>query len=140
MYPSQTNTKKGVFVDRAAETLTDKEGRLVSLAAAGVSLNASASVVQPYLLVDGGASGDPVAVLPLTPEQPVRIPLVGTCAKGDTLVVADPTTAANKGGVRVLPAAAGTYGIVGIAEEAGVDGQTVLVRPHLTGVKTTVSA
>lgn len=140
MYPSQTNTKPGTFVDKAAETLTDKEGRLVALAAGGVSLNASASIVQPYLLVDGGGAGDSVAVLPLTPGQPVRIPLVGACAKGDTLVVADPATAANKGAVRVLPTAAGTYGIVGLAEEAGVDGQTVLVRPHLTGVRTTVSA
>lgn len=140
MHPSQTNTKSGVFVDKAAENLTDKEGRIVTLSASGVSLNASGSVVQPYLLVDGGVSGDSVAVQPLSPDQPVRIPLVGTCVKGDTLVVADPATTANKGAVRVLPAAAGTYGIVGLAEEAGVDGQTVLVRPHLTGVKTTVAA
>lgn len=140
MYPSQTNTKSGVFVDKAAENLTGKEGRLVALSASGVSLNASASVAQPYLLVDGGTAGDAVAVLPLCQELPVRIPLVGACAKGDTLVVADPATAANKGAVRVLPTAAGTYGIVGLAEESGVDGQTVLVRPYLTGVKTTVAA
>lgn len=136
----QTNTKAGPFPEVAAENLTGKEGRLVTLAASGVSLLASATVVQPYLLTDGGIAGDSVAVAPLSPERQYRIPLVGTCAKGDTLVAADPATAAHKGAVRALPSSAGTYGIVGIAEEAGVDGQTVLVRPHLVGIKTTVTA
>lgn len=49
------------------------------------------------------------------------------------LVLADPGTAADKGKVRVLPAAAGTYRVLAIAEEKGVDGQLVLCRPAMVG-------
>lgn len=136
---SQTNTRKGAFPDIAAEDLSGKEARLVSLAAGGVSLNADAAGVQPYLLVDGAPSGGPVAVEPLAPERNYRAVLKGACAKGDKLVVADPAVAADKGKLRTLPVAAGTYAFVGIAEEAGVDGQTVLFRPFLTGITKTVS-
>ena len=139
MSPSQTNTRRGAFPDIAGEELTGMEGRLVTLTAGGVVLNASASVVQPYLLLDGAPSGGGVEVAPLDPTQNCRIPLKGTCQRGDTLVLADPATPADKGKVRELPVAAGTYGFVGIAEEDGVDGQLVLVRPFLTGLIKTVS-
>ena len=49
------------------------------------------------------------------------------------MVLADVATAADKGKVRVLPAAAGTYRGLGIAEQVGVDGQLVLVRPAPIG-------
>ena len=42
-------------------------------------------------------------------------------------------TLADKGKVRVLPVAPGTYRGLGIAEQVGVDGQLVLVRPALIG-------
>jgi hypothetical protein len=35
--------------------------------------------------------------------------------------------------VRVLPAGAGTYRVIAIAEEKGVDGQLVLSRPCMVG-------
>ena len=65
--------------------------------------------------------------------------LKGTCNPGDVLVLADVATAADKGKVRTLPTAAGTYRGLGIAEQVGVDGQLVLVRPALIG-NITVSA
>ena len=61
------------------------------------------------------------------------ITLKGTCNPGDVLVLADVATAADKGKVRTLPAAAGTYRVLGIAEQAGVDGQSVLARPAMVG-------
>jgi len=63
----------------------------------------------------------------------VRVALKGTCNPGDVLVLADVATAADKGKVRALPAVAGTYRGLGIAEQAGVDGQLVLVRPVMIG-------
>ena len=57
----------------------------------------------------------------------------GTCNPGDVMVLADTGTAADKGQVRALPAAAGTYRGLGIAEEKGVDGQLVLFRPAMIG-------
>jgi hypothetical protein len=40
---------------------------------------------------------------------------------------------ANNGKVQALPAGAGTYFGVAIAEEAGIDGQLVLARPAMIG-------
>jgi hypothetical protein len=37
------------------------------------------------------------------------------------------------GMVRLIPTAAGTYRVIAIAEEAGVDGQLVLCRPYMVG-------
>jgi hypothetical protein len=45
--------------------------------------------------------------------------------------------------VQALPAPgaqAATFQQIGLAEEAGVDGQAVLVRPYLTGLRVTVAA
>ena len=50
-----------------------------------------------------------------------------------TLVLADTATPADKGKVRALPSAAGTYRGLALAEEAGVDGQLVLARPAMLG-------
>ena len=57
----------------------------------------------------------------------------GHAASLDVIVLADTGTAADKGKVRALPAAAGTYRGLGIAEEKGVDGQLVLFRPAMIG-------
>ena len=56
-----------------------------------------------------------------------------SCNPGDQLVLADVATPADKGKVRVLPATAGTYRVLGIAEQVGVDGQLVLFRPVMIG-------
>ena len=70
---------------------------------------------------------------PLSPTRSMRVAAKGTGSPGDLLVLADGvTTAADKGKVRSkssLTASSGTYRLVGIAEEAFVDGQLVKMRP-----------
>ena len=134
---TQSNTRYGDFPIAAAEDLTGKEDRLVELVnssgTAVVQLPSANTDYALYLLVEGAASGENVTVRPLTPERNVRVLLKGTCNPGDTLVLADVGTAADKGKVRALPASAGTYRGLLIAEEAGVDGQLVLARPNPIG-------
>ena len=134
---SQTNTRIGDFQLLAGADLTGMEDRLVVMGqnagVAQVTLPAANSDLAVYVLIDDGVGGDPVAVRPLHPDRNVRITLKGTCNPGDVLVLADVATAADKGKVRALPAAAGTYRGLGIAEQAGVDGQAVLVRPAMIG-------
>ena len=140
---SQTNTRIGDFQVLAGADLTGMEDRLVVLGNnAGmcqVTLPAANSDLAVYVLIDDGVGGDPVSVRPLHPDRNVRITLKGTCNPGDLLVLADVATAADKGKVRVLPATAGTYRVLGIAEQAGVDGQSVLVRPAMVGNVTVAS-
>ena len=134
---SQSDTRKGVFRVLAGENLTDKKGYLVTLTHdAGVpevKLPASTDAYAFYLVDDDGADAAYVDAEPLAGERTVRVALKGTCNPGDVLVLADTATAADKGKVRALPAAAGTYRGLAIAEETGVDGQLVLCRPALIG-------
>ena len=105
---TQTNIKHGDFQVLAGEDLTGKEDCLVKLThdtgIGEVKLPAANSDYALYLLIEGAV-----------------------------LVLADVATAADKGKVRALPATSGTYRGLAIAEEAGVDGQTVLCRPAMLG-------
>ena len=134
---SQSNTRVGDFRVLAGADLTGMEARFLKLGhddgVAEVTLPAANSDHVPYLLIEGGADGGLVSVRPVQADRNVRVVLKGTCNPGDVLVLADVATAADKGKVRVLPAAAGTYRGIGIAEQAGVDGQLVLVRPAAIG-------
>ena len=134
---SQSNTRVGDFRVLAGVDLTGMEDRLVVLGqnagVAQVALPAANGDLAVYLLIEGGASSKLVSVRPLDAGRTVRVALKGTCNPGDVLVLADVATAADKGKVRVLPAVAGTYRGLGIAEQAGVDGQLVLVRPTMIG-------
>jgi len=134
---SQSNTRVGDFAVVAGADLTGMQDRLVVLGNnAGVPVvNLPATNADPafYLLLDSGAVGAHVAVRPLDGSRNARVFLKGTCNPGDVLVLADVATAADKGKVRVLPAVAGTYRGLGIAEQAGVDGQLVLMRPVMLG-------
>jgi len=87
----------------------------------------------PYVLLEGAADEAYVDVRPIESGRNVRIRLEGTCNPGDVMVLADVATPADAGMVRVLPAESGTYRGLGVAEEIGVDGQLVLVRPALIG-------
>ena len=63
-----------------------------------------------------------------------RLVAKGAGNPGDLLVLADGvTTAADKGKVR-KPTTTGTYRLVGVAEEAFVDGQLVRMRPTFGSV------
>jgi len=134
---SQTNTRVGDFRVLAGADLTGMEDRLVVMGqdtgVAEVALPAANSDFALYVLTEGGLDGELVAVRPLQPDRNVRLALKGMCNPGDVLVLADVATAADKGKVRVLPAVAGTYRGLGIAEQVGVDGQAVLVRPAMIG-------
>ena len=133
----QTDTREGTFRVLAGEDLTDKKGFLVALThdtgVPEVKLPTSTGDYALYLVDDDGADAALVDVEPVCGPRNVRVKLKGTCSPGDVLVLADTTPAADKGKVRALPAAAGTYRGLAIAEEKGVDGQLVLCRPALIG-------
>ncbi len=134
---SQTNVRVGDFPVLAGEDLSGKEGQLVVMShdsgVAEVLLPAANSDYALYALVEGAPDAGTVRVRPMEAGRNVRLRLVGTCNPGDVLVLADVATPANKGKVRELPANAGTYRGLAIAEEAGVDGQLVLARPAMIG-------
>lgn len=134
---SQTNTRKGDIPVIAGEDLTGKNNYLAKIAnnsGAPIALLPTAnSDLALYVVVDENDIGELVALRPLTPDQNIRVVLKGTCVPGDIVVLADTGTAEDKGKVRALPASAGTYRGLGIAEEAGVDGQELLVRPASIG-------
>jgi len=136
---SQSNTHEGDILITANEDLSSYADVLV----APYNSSGSLVVTRPaanndyavYLLVYGAVSGGKATVRPLNPNRTVRIVAKGTGNPGDLLVLADGAgTAADKGKVRKLPASAGTYRLVAIAEEAFVDGQLVRVRPTFGSV------
>ncbi len=137
---SQSDVQVGDIVVLAGESLTGKEGLLTVLThdtgVAEVKLPAANGDYALYLLLDGGADGAHVSVRALEAGRNARLTLKGTCNPGDVLVLADVGTAADKGKVRALPAAAGSYRGLALAEEKGVDGQFVRVRPVMLGLLT----
>ena len=133
MYPSQTNTQSGPITVLAGEDLSAAEGRLVKLThdtGIGEVLLPDAADDAYGILVDGNVDAQEVAVQPLDAARNFRATLKGTCNPGDKLCLADESVAADKGKLRAKPVAAGTYRIIGIAEETGVDGQLVKFRPY----------
>ncbi len=134
---SQSNTRVGDIRMVAGNDLTSKAGQLVKL----INDSGNAFVKSPgaitdltvFVVIEGGAALSLVSVRPLDPGRNVRLVLSGTCNPGDVLVLADCTQDADKGKVRALPTAAGTYRGLAIAEESGVDGQLVLARPAMIG-------
>ena len=133
----QTDTRNGLIRVLAGADLSAKLGYLVKMThdtgVPEVVLPAAVTDLAVYLVDDGNVDAALVSVEPLTGERNVRVKLKGTCNPGDVLVLADPSTAADAGKVRALPAAAGTYRGIAIAEEKGVDGQLVLCRPYAAG-------
>jgi hypothetical protein len=81
---------------------------------------------------EGAADAALASVTPIVPERNTRLKLKGTCNPGDQLVLAA-IAGSDAGMVRLIPTAGGTYRVIAIAEEAGVDGQLVLCRPCMVG-------
>ena len=137
---SQSDSRTGDIPVLAGENLTGKNGRLVVLTHDGgvpeVKLPAAVTDLAFYVLVDENVGAELVGVRPLDPGRNARAVLKGTCNPGEVMVLADTGTVADKGKVRALPAAAGTYRGLGIAEEKGADGQFVLFRPVSLGLIT----
>jgi len=112
------------------EDLTGYEGKLARLAGAAVTGAARAKklanppVFGPlYVVAD--TDGVNASLLPLSPGYAVRIALTGACAVGDALF------ANADGSVSKRDAPSAGAVCVGFAEEPGVDGQAVRVRPCL---------
>jgi hypothetical protein len=133
MNPTQTNTVRGKIMRSAIEDLTAKEGllcRLINNAGKpGVKLPDANTDRANFIVDDGGPAASNVSIDPLIRERQYRTPVKDGGETGDILVLADVGTAADRGKLRKLPAAAGTYYAVGIAEEHYVAGQNVLWRP-----------
>lgn len=137
----QSNTKKGSIAVESNEDLTGKEGYLVKIVNSSgekkAALPSAAGDETPYFINDGAASGNISELKPMRPDEQVRLRLNGTCDLWDVIVRED-ETGADKGKVRKLPASAGTYTRVGIAEEDGEDEQLLLIRPWRMGEKEVV--
>lgn len=129
---SQTNIKDGDLVIIAGEDLTGKEDYLCMLThdtgVPEVKLPTANDTQPLYLLLEVGEDTDNCDVRPLDPGKSVRIKFKSTGNPGDIVVLADVSVSADKGKVRALPSAAGTYRGLGWLEEAAVDGQLALVR------------
>lgn len=118
----------------------------------GIVANGSitqAEVMQQQGLDWGPAGSYGVDIWPLSPDRNMRVYLYGSCNAGDTLVLAPPaqavaitfpfnfttsnttlTIAVAAGLAQSLATAgAGTWAVLGQAEENGVQGQSVLFRP-----------
>ena len=136
----QTNVKTGPIVKPCGEDLTNAADLFVMLSQnAGepqMLLPTAEDDLVPYLVLEGAGAGENGYFMPLHPEQNIRVPIIGTCNPGDTLVLADPAVEGQPGKVTVLPTDPGTYRGIGIAEELAVDGQLLLLRPLPLGVIT----
>jgi hypothetical protein len=131
---SQSNTHEGDILITANEDLSSYADVLVapynSSGQLVVTRPAANNDYAVYVLVYGAPSGGKATVRPLNPNRTVRVTAKGAGNPGDLLSLADGvTTAADKGKVRKVPATTGTYRVVGVAEEAFVDGQLVRMRP-----------
>lgn len=133
---SQSNTQAGQIVLNSSEILTGKEGYLAVIIntsnVAELALPAAVSDLALFVITDGDAEDKDSAVLPLSPERSVRLKLDGTCVPGEVLILAA-IDGTHDGMVKKLPAVAGTYRGLAIAEEVGADGQLVKARPALIG-------
>jgi hypothetical protein len=134
---SQSNTHEGDLLLSAGEDLSTYADVLVALYNSSglpvVTRPAANNDYAAYLLIFGATPNGHATVRPLSPQRSVRVIAKGAGNPGDLLVLADGvTTAADKGKVRsksTLTTGSGTYRLVGIAEEAFVDGQLVKMRP-----------
>ena len=137
---SQTNVKSGPIPAACGEDLSNAVDLLVVLSHdAGTPqmlLPTAQDDLVPYLVLDGAVAGENGSFMPVHPDKNIRVPIVGTCNPGDTLVLADPAVEGQPGKVTVLPEDAGAYRGVGLAEEQGIDGQLLLLRPLPLGVIT----
>jgi len=136
----QTNVKTGPIVIPCGEDLSSAADLLAALVhnagTPNILLPTAQEDLVPYLVLEGAGVGENGYFMPVHSDRNIRVPIVGTCNPGNTLVLADPEVEGQPGKVTVLPAAPGIYRGVGIAEEQGVDGQLLLLRPLPLGLIT----
>lgn len=119
----QGDCKCGALAFVAGENLSAATGMLVKLSSTGKAVKPGAvSDVAPYVVACGAFEGYLCGVVPLTSAANCRIVLKGACQAGSLLVSA--------GDGRVEAGSlSGSAAPVGVAEESGVEGQRVLLRP-----------
>jgi hypothetical protein len=132
--PDQINCRAvGPFPVTANVDLTGKRSRLVVLVNNGGNLEAKLPTANGedafYQVQEEGAATEQVSIERFGPHRDFRVPLKGACNPGARLVLADTAVAGDRGALRTLPAAAGTYRVLAIAREAGVDTQHVKCDP-----------
>ena len=125
----QGDCKCGALAFVAGENLSAATGLLVKLSPAGKAVKPGAvSDIAPYVVACGAFEGYLCGVVPLTSAANCRIVLKGACQAGSLLVSAgDGRVEAGTLSGAAVP--------VGVAEETGVDGQRVLLRPLSVGAK-----
>jgi len=125
----QGDCKCGALVFVAGENLSAATGLLVKLSPAGKAVKPGAvSDIAPYVVACGAFEGYLCGVVPLTSAANSRIVLKGACQAGSLLVsVGDGRVEAGTLSGSAVP--------VGVAEETGVDGQRVLLRPVTVGTR-----
>jgi hypothetical protein len=134
---SQSNTQEGDVLLSAGEDLSNYADVLVALYNSSglpvVTRPVANNDYAVFVLLYGATPGGNATVRPLNSGRSVRVVANGAGNPGDLLVLADGvSTAASRGQVRskaTLTTGAGTFRLVGIAEEAFVNGQLVKMRP-----------
>ena len=137
----QSNVQAGDIVRVGNSDLSGANGKLLVLinssGAPLFDLPSANTDFAYYLCVDGDVATLNTTARPLTAGAEVRVVLKGACNPGDQLVLADVATAADAGKVRALPSTTpGTYRVLGLAEEVGVDGQLVRMRHSMNELVT----
>lgn len=125
----QGDCKCGALGFAAGEDLTLATGRLVKLNVEGHAvLPTAAGDITPYVVTCGADQGYLCGVVPLSSVANARVALKGACQPGQLLV------AVGDGRVEV-GSLSGAAVPVGVAEETGVEGQRVLLRPVTVGAR-----
>lgn len=128
----QSNTQAGALLLPSSASLADKEGYLLKVTTSGgvskFAIAAAATDAAFYVCDDGGAaSGDDVKGIPLSPDRNFRVLVKSSSSGGNA---GDKLTLQTDGTVDTDPGS-GSRNLIGIAEEAYVAGQLVLLRPLL---------
>lgn len=135
VFAEQSNTQPGHKNYTADGDLRGREGFLHLLGYDGLAIPEAQNDHAIYLLLEGADDAEQATAQALTTlDRNFRARAKGTGDEGDLLVLADPTTEADRGKLRALPTAAGDYRVFAVAEENFVDGQLVLARPYFPGV------
>lgn len=125
----QGDCKCGALAFVAGEDLSAATGLLVKLSAAAKAVKPTAVAdITPYVVACGAFEGYLCGVSPLSSVANCRVVLKGACQAGSLLVAV--------GDGRVEKATVpGEAPLIGIAEEMGVEGQRVLLRPVTVGAR-----
>jgi len=136
----QTNVQRDMLVVPAVGDLSGFVGRLAKL----VSINGKAHARLPeadtdpaLYVIDDVRSDGKVELLPLHSGRNFRVVLSGTCSVGDALCLALGEAA---GMARAVPNVDGEYMVRGYAEDDGLNGQHIRIRPYPAGMVTVEEA